>query len=319
VSTSGVVEAVVTDSVTLMVPVLWAAAGEAVGEEAGVLNIGIEGVMLLGAFAAAAGVRATGSLWNGWFLSIPLGIVAGVVLWFLYVYRSCNQIVTGILFNLFALGVTTALYERYLTGAGTVTTVPNLHVPGLGSIPGLGPALFDQTPFFYLAVLGCALLYYLLWRSWFGLSLRATGERPDVSAAAGLSVLRLRFVAVVVACVFAALGGATLTVISTGGFTIDMTSGQGFIALAIVILGRWNPLWIILGAWIFGLADALQFQLVTIGSLASVPHDAWLAFPYVITILVVVWARGARYPASTGLPYEPVRRRRGLVAQLFRT
>jgi simple sugar transport system permease protein len=135
-----------------------------------------------------------------------------------------------------------------------------------------------------------------------------------VATAAGLSVLGLRYVAVTVACVFAALGGGALTVISTGSFNIDITSGQGFIALAIVILGRWNPLLIILGAWLFGLADALQFQLVTVPSLSGVPHDVWLAAPYVITILVVVFSRGARYPAATGVPFTPVRKPRRLLA-----
>lgn len=309
-SAASIVEAVVTDSVSLMVPVLWAASGEAVGEQAGVLNVGIEGVMLLGAFLAAAAFRVTGSLWAGWALSLPLGVACGVLLWFLYVYRGCNQIVTGLLFNLFALGVTTALYERYLTGAGIVLTIPNWNIPGLGSIPGVGPAVFQQSPLFYLAVLACIVLWYVLWHSWFGLSLRAAGEKPQVAAAAGLSVLKLRLLATVVACTLAALGGAALTMIATGTFTVDMTSGEGFIALAIVILGRWNPLWIIVGAWLFGLADALQFQLTTVSALAGVPHDVWLSVPYLVTIAVVVWARGARYPEGTGAPWEPPHRRR---------
>ncbi len=307
---SATIQAIITSSVLLLVPVLWAAAGEAVCESAGVLNIGIEGVMLFGAFIAATVVHFGGTLWEGWLLAAPGGALMGAVLWFLYVHRGCDQIVTGIMFNLFALGATTALYEKYLTGAGVVTTIRSLRIPGLASIPWAGPALFDQTPLFYLGVIGCAVLYYVLWRTWFGLSLRAAGERPDVAMAAGLSVFKLRLVAVTIACVFASLGGAALTVISTGSFNIDVTSGQGFIALAIVILGRWNPLWIILGAWLFGLADALQFQLVTVSSLSGVPHDAWLAAPYLITIAVVVLARGARYPSATGVPFSPVRKRR---------
>jgi len=108
-------------------------------------------------------------------------------------------------------------------------------------------------------------------------------------------------------------GGAALTVIATGTFTVDMTSGEGFIALAIVILGRWNPLWIVVGAWLFGLADALQFQLTTVSSLAGVPHDVWLSVPYLVTIAVVVWTRGARYPAGTATAWDPPQRRRRLV------
>lgn len=311
---SATIQAVITSSVLLLVPVLWAAAGEAVCESAGVLNIGIEGVMLFGAFTAATVVHFGGSLWQGWLLAAPAGALMGAILWFLYVYRGCDQIVTGIMFNLLALGATTELYTKYLTGAGVVTTIPNLRIPGAASIPWIGPALFDQTPLFYLGVAGCVVLWFVLWHTWYGLSLRSVGERPDVATAAGLSVLGLRFVALTTSCVFAALGGAALTVISTGSFNIDITSGQGFIALAIVILGRWNPLLIILGAWLFGLADALQFQLVTVPALAGVPHDVWLAVPYLITIAVVIFSHGARYPAATGIPFAPVRKQRRLLA-----
>lgn len=308
-----VVEAIATDSVTLMVPLLWAASGEAVGEQAGVLNIGIEGVMLIGAFSAAAMFRVTGSLWEAWLLALPLGLVLGAVLWFLYVYRGCNQIVTGLLFDLFALGLTTALYQKYLTGAGVVTTINTVAIPRLATIPGIGPVLFDQTPLFYIVIGACIVLYFLLWRSWLGLSIRSVGERPDVASAAGLSVFKVRFVAVLIAAATAALGGAALTVINTGTFTVDMTSGQGFIALAIVILGRWNPLWIIVSAWIFGIADALQFQLTTVKALAGVPHDVWLAAPYIVTILVIALARRAYYPSAIGEAFERPRRRRQLL------
>jgi simple sugar transport system permease protein len=314
VSTSSIIESVATSAVGLMVPVLFAASGEAVGEQAGVLNIGIEGVMLIGAFTAAAGFRATGSLWNGFLLSIPIGIASGIVLWFLYVYRSCNQIVTGIMFNLFALGATSALYEKYLTGTGVVVTIPNLAIPGLAHIPGLGPTVFDQTPLFYIAVIGCVVLWYLLWKSWFGLWVRATGERPDVTSEAGLSVRRVRLYAVMIACTFAAVGGGALLVNVSGTFNIDMTAGQGFIALAIVILGRWNPLWIILGASLFGFADALQFQLpFSVPALAGVNHDVWLSLPYLVTIVVVIVAGSTGYPSATGVPFETPHARRRVV------
>jgi ABC-type uncharacterized transport system permease subunit len=294
---------ILASGITLMVPILWAALGEAIGEQAGVLNIGIEGVMLVGAFGAAAGLHFTNSLLVGFLATLPVGILVGLVLAYLYVGRGADQIVTGILFNLLALGVTTTFYERYLTGAGVVKTVPALAIPGLSAIPVLGPVLFRQNVFAYAALLMAPVISYLLRRTWFGLYVRTLGERPLVGEAAGLNVTRLRWVAVVMACLLASIGGGALVLTQTGNFTVDMTQGQGFIALAVVILCRWNPIAIIGGAALFGIANAVQFQFQAVSSLHQIPKDVWLVLPYVLTIVAVASAKSSRYPAACGIPY----------------
>jgi ABC-type uncharacterized transport system permease subunit len=298
-----VLVAILASGITLMVPVLWAALGETIGEQAGVLNIGIEGVMLIGAFAAAAGLHFTNQLSLGFLATIPAGVVVGMVLAYLYVQRRSDQIVTGILFNLLALGVTTVLYERYLTGAGAVNTMAALRIPGLSAVPVLGPALFSQNVLTYAAVLLAPVVLYLLRGTWFGLYIRTLGERPAVGDAAGLDVSRLRWIAVVLACLLGTIGGGVLVLTQTGNFTADMTSGQGFIALAVVILCRWNPLLVIAGAALFGIADAVQFQFQAISALHGVPKDVWLVIPYLLTIVAVASARRSQYPAACGIPY----------------
>ena len=293
-----------TIGVGLLAPILWAALGEVIVEQSGVLNVGIEGVMLIGAFAAAIGYRFGGGLYVGLLCAIGSGLACGLVLVFPYVRLGADQIVTGIVFNVFALGLTTTLYEKYL-GGGTAATFPDLEIPGLGDIPWLGEILFRHNFLVYAAFLAAPVVFYLVRRTWFGLYARAAAEHPRAVESAGLDVWRLRYPSVVLGCTLPAVGGATLVLSTSGGFVPGMTEGRGFIALAVVVLARWNPFGVILGCLLFGVAQALQFQVQNLGPLADVPSDFVLAFPYVVTILAVVFARGSRYPAACGVPYRP--------------
>jgi simple sugar transport system permease protein len=299
----GVFVAIVTSGVALSIPILWAALGEVINERAGILNIGIEGVMLFGAFAAAITLKGSDSFVLAFLVAVPVGLVAGAVLAWFYVTRGTDQIVTGIIFNLFALGLTTVLYNEFLTGAGTVRGIGGIDLPGLADLPLVGPVLFDQTLVAYAAVLVAVLVFLLLKRTWLGLYLRGIGERPRAGDTAGLSVIRLRYIALLVACPLVALGGASIIITQGGNFLPNVTSGQGFIALAVVVLGRFNPLWIVGGAFLFGLSTALQFQAQNLGLLSDLPAQLWLALPYIVTIIAVVVAKGAQYPAATAIPY----------------
>jgi len=302
--TRQVVETVLSSGALLSAPLLWAALGEAINEQAGVINVGIEGVMLFGAFGAAVGVQHFHSLAAGLVAGAATGLLSGVILSYLYVNRGTDQIVTGILFNILILGATTALYEKYLSAVVPSMSFHPAHIPLLGRIPVVGPSLFYQ-PVLSYAVLACALIVlYLMRRTWVGLHLRAVGERPEVGDSVGLSVVRLRWFALVCGCVLTAIGGAALVLTQTGGFIPDVTSGQGYIALAIVILARWNPAGAILAAALFGFAAALQFQLQSTAAVAFVPRDVWLSVPYVLTLLVVVVTAGAGYPRGVGVPYR---------------
>lgn len=298
---------IVTDvfslGVALMIPMLWAAYGETLIEKAGVLNVGIEGVMLIGAFSAALGVSYGGGIYAGLAFAIGAGLLCGIVLAFLYVRLGTDQIVTGIMFNIFAFGLTTTLAVEFVR-ATRVTSFPQFAIPGLAEIPFFGEVLFDHNVLVYAAFLAAPVVFYVLHRTWYGLYARASSEYPRASEAAGLDVWRLRYVAVIGGCVMTAIGGVALFS-SSGGFVSGLTDGRGFIALAIVILARWNPYWIVAASLLFGVSEALQFQADRIGPLEHVPPDLLVMIPYVVTILAVVLARASRYPPAVGVPYRP--------------
>lgn len=297
--------AIFASGIVLMTPVLWAALGEAITEKAGILNIGIEGVMLFGALTQAWVIRETGSITQGLLLSIPVGAVIGAILGFIWISRGADQIVSGIIFNLFAIGATTLLYEEYISGVGVVTKLDEYAIPVLGDIPWLGETLFEQNLTVYLALLATPVVFLILNRTWFGLSLRSAGEHPRATESAGLSVQGIRYAAVIIGAMFMSFGGAALIASTSGGFVTNVTAGQGFIALAVVVLGRWNPFLIVLGALLFGVTTALQFQAQSLGFLSSLPPEAWLALPYVVTIIAVVAAKSSRYPNACGIPFRP--------------
>lgn len=292
--------------VALMVPMLWAAYGETIMEKAGVLNVGIEGVMLIGAFCAALGVTYGNSIYVGLGFAVVAGLLSGAVLALLYVRLGTDQIVTGILFNIFAFGLTTTMAVEFVQ-ATEVTAFPRLDIPGLAEIPFFGRVLFSHEILVYAAFLAAPVVFYLLHRTWYGLYARAASEYPTATEAAGLDVWRLRYVAVIVGCVLTAVGGVALFS-SSGGFVSGLTNGRGFIALAIVVLARWNPYWIVGASLLFGVSQALQFQADRLGPLEHVPPDLLVAVPYVVTILAVVVARASRYPAAVGVPYRPTAR-----------
>lgn len=296
---------IVAAGIALMVPVLWAALGEVIVETGGVLNIGIEGVMIFGAFASAAMLYATHSVILATAIAFPTGALCGVVLAYLYVYRATDQIATGLMFNILALGITAILSEKYLTGivAGEVTAGHPVRIPLLAHTPLLGPTFFTQTVAVYAAIAAAPVVFFALRRTWFGLHLRTVGQRPLVAEVAGINVFRLRAVALVTGCIFVALGGASIIVTQSGTFLPGITSGQGFIAIAIVVLGRFNPLLIVGGAMLFGIATAFEFAAQTISIASALPSEFWTAVPYLITIIAVAIGKEALYPKAIGLPY----------------
>lgn len=305
-----VTSALLASAILLLAPVLFAGLGETVSELAGVLNVGIEGVMLFGAFVSSLVLSDTsGNLLLATLVSLPAGLLIGTLLGYLYIERSANQVVAGIVFNILVLGVTTLLYERYLTNAGEIHLYSPVAIPGLSSIPIVGGPVFDEPILIYVAYGLVAVVGFVLRRTWLGMSIRAVGQEPLALDVAGLSVWRVRWIALLSACCFASLGGAAIVVLETGGFVPDLTSGEGFIALAVVILGRWRVWTVLLGALLFGVADALQFQVQTIASLAGVSRDVWLSLPYLVTIVAITMGRRARYPAATAVAY-PRRARR---------
>ena len=291
-------------SVRLSIPILLAALGGMFAEKSGVLNIGLEGMMLGGCFTAFITVYFTGNLWLGVLAALVAGGVFGLVLAWFAVTARANQVVVGIAFNLLMLGVT-AFFFRLAFDAGTtaprITPFAPLDFGALATIPILGPLLFQHDPLTYLTLMLVVAAFIVMHRSTIGLSIKAVGEHPEAGETLGLNVVRIRYLSVIASGALAALGGAFLSTASTGLFLDNMTAGRGYIALAILILGRRHPFGILAAALLFGGAEALQLraQLLPIG----VPLQFLIMLPYALTIVVLAGFAGrGGAPNALGRP-----------------
>jgi simple sugar transport system permease protein len=287
-------------------PILLAALGELLVERTGVLNIGVEGMMLGGAFAAALAAYATGSPLWGCVAAAAAGTALAALFAFAAVRLAADQIIVGAAINLLALGATGALYRTLLgaTGAALVLpTLPPVGVPLLHSIPVVGPVLDAQHALALTGICLTPVLAYLLAHTGLGLRLRSLGDHPLAAASLGLQVRAYRAAALAVGGALAGLGGASLTLAATNTFVEGITAGRGFIALAVVVFGRWSPWGAFAGASLFGLASALQFQFQA--AALAVPYQLFLMLPYVVTLgVLLVSAGGGRAPRALGARYE---------------
>lgn len=291
--------------VRLGAPLALAALGETVSERAGVLNIGLEGAIICGAFGGALGALATGSPTLGVLAGAASGVaITGVfAAWVLWL--NADQIIAGTAITMGGLGITAALYQSVFGATGTELSLPTLaavRIPLLADIPLVGPAFFNQKPTAYLAYLLAPLLAWVLFRTSLGLQIRAVGEDPDSAAASGIRVRAVRMWATLTGGALAGLAGAHLSVAYTGTFAQDMSAGRGFIAIAVVVLGRWHPGWVLAAALFFGAASALQNFLQTLG--LDIGYQLFLAIPYVLTLLALGGFLGrSRAPAALALPW----------------
>jgi general nucleoside transport system permease protein len=293
-------------SLRLAGPVLLAALGETFAERSGVLNVGIEGTMLLGALASFLASYWTGITLFAVLIAVFVGVVANLFLAWMYVSVRASQVVVGLVFNVLAFGSASAVYRQSLgnaAGPKSITTFQSLHIPFLSNIPVLGPVLFGQTVLFYITLLLVLAAQFLLFRTTFGLALRASGENPAAAESAGISVSRMRYAGTLISGGAAGMAGAYLVLAQVGFFRETIVSGQGFIALGIVIFGRWNPLKAAAAAAVFGACDALQLSLQIFGT--KVPPQFLLALPYLITILAISGLFGGKavQPAALMTPY----------------
>ncbi|MFQ5416976.1 MAG: ABC transporter permease [Myxococcota bacterium] len=297
-------EALFDAAVRLSAPLLLAALGELVVERSGVVNIGVEGMMLSGAFAGFATAVATGSPLAGTAVAAGVGCAVGGVFAAFAVLRKADQIVVGLAVNLTALGATGLATRAFYAGATpTGPTVAVLPIPCLAAIPSIGPVLFEQTPFVTGALAAALVVSLWLSRTRGGLRLRAVGEAARAADAEGVDVDRVRFGALLFGGAMAGIAGAALSLDQSDTFTEGMTSGRGFIALAVVIFGRWSAGRVALAALFFGWATALQFRLQAQG--VEIPYPLFLMFPYAVTIAVLGLASGGRRaPADLGQAYR---------------
>jgi len=293
-------------SLRLSVPIVFAALGGVLAERSGVFNIGLEGMMLAGAFGAAVGAFFFGGPFGGLVVGGLAGMMAALILAVLGVTMRVNQIVTGISINLLVLGVTSFL-SRVVFGAqaNTLNLVgfKPLAIPVLVTIPVAGPVLFGQDLLVYLMYVTVPLMMWLMFATPWGLNIRAVGENPAAADMAGISVNRVRYLCVLGSGLLAGMGGSFLVLSQVFLFSENMSAGKGFIALAAVILGRWHPVGALLACLLFGLFDALQLRLQFLNP--EVPHEIFLALPYVVSILALVGLVGKpTAPGAVGIHYR---------------
>jgi ABC-type uncharacterized transport system permease subunit len=297
---------VTRSSLLLALPLIFGSLSGLLCERSGIINVAIEGQFLMGAFGAALGATVAGSVWVGVGAAAAGGVVVAAILAVLAIRYLVDQIVLGIVLNVFALGLTGFLYEQIMSrdqsSYNQPDPVPVWTVPGLSQIPVLGPLLFKANFFVYAALALVVILHFGLRRTRWGLRTRAVGEHPAAADTVGIKVLALRYRNVLLAGVIAGLGGGYFTLLSTTNFNKGMTGGAGFIALAAMIFGRWNPVGALVASLFFGFANALAFFL---GAIASpIPNQFLNMLPYLATIVAVAGLVGkVRPPAAEGKPY----------------
>ena len=288
-------------------PLIFATMGELICERAGVLNLGIEGIMTAGAFAGWFTVYSGGDLWTGVLVAALVGSMLGLLHGFLTVPLGLSQHVTGIGITLLASSLTYFTYRILLP---EVTSPPKIEpfqpypVPGLSEIPIIGPALFNQTPLTYLAYLTVALVAWVLYRTPVGIAALAVGENPSAVEAQGISVSVIRVGAVMAGSALMAIGGAFLTMSAFNSFFFEIINGRGWIAIALVVFGSWRPGKAVLGAILFAAFDAYQVRLQQLTG-GAIPYQVFLMMPYVLSIAaLVIVARRATYPKALMIPYQ---------------
>ena len=292
-------------AVLLSAPLLYAAMGELVSETAGVINIELEGMMLCGAFAGVLGTSLSGSVFVG-FMAAAVGglLLAALHGATCFIFRA-NQVVSGVILNILALGVTSFLLSTVLAprGGQSVETLSPISIPGLSRIPLVGEAFFDQNLMVYVAYAAVPLLWWTLNRTAVGLTLKAAGERPVTAESLGVSVHQTRWLALLVCGVFAGIGGGQLALAQLGIFTQNMTAGRGFIALAAVIFGRWRAFGTAAAVFLFAAADAFQIRAQALG--VGIPYQFLVMLPYVVTLVALAgFLKAMRPPASLGVNFE---------------
>jgi simple sugar transport system permease protein len=303
VFTIAVLVAVVGSAIRLAVPLLLASLGETYGQRSGVLNLGVDGIMLLGAFAGYYAVLKTGNVWLGLVAAAIAGLILGLASAVIAVTLKAEQGISGIGIYLFGLGMSDLLFQKLVGTPIPIDTFPPLDIPILADIPYIGEMLFQHNLVIYMAFAAIPFSAFVINRTTFGMNIRAVGEYPDAADTLGVSVARVRYSTQLIGGSLAGIAGGVLA-ISLGIFQQNLTNGAGFIAIALVYFGGFRPVGIMLGALLFGFVNALVLELKT---LEIIPRDlsnlAAMA-PAIITILALAFvARRFRAPAALTKPF----------------
>lgn len=301
--TTTVLVGILASGIRLATPYLYAAIGETFGQKSGVLNLGVEGIMLLGAFAAFYTTFITENLWLGLLAAIVVGGILGLVVAVINVTLNAEQGISGIGVYLFGLGMSELLFQKTLGTVETVSGFSPVNIPILSDIPIIGEIFFQQNILVYLAFLMVPIAWFVLAKTTLGLKIRAVGENPEAADTLGVSVSGVRYFTQIFGGIMSGVAGASLSIALLNVFQQNLTSGQGFIAVALVYFGGWRPVGVLVGSLIFSMVNALQLWVQVLN--LPIPSDFAVMMPYVLTIVALIVAvQRVRPPSALTKPFE---------------
>ncbi len=294
---------ILASGIRLATPYLYAAIGETFGQRSGVLNLGVDGQMLMGAFTAFYVAITTGNLWLGILSAMVVGALMGLAMAFVTVNLHAEQGISGIGFFLFGLGLSDLLFQKLLGTVETVKGFPKVHIPLLSDLPVVGEIFFRQNVLVYIAFALVPIAWFILNKTTLGLKIRAVGENPEAADSLGVSVARIRYFTIILGGTLSGVAGASMSIALVNVFQQNMTSGLGFIAVALVYFGAWRPWRVLAGALLFSLVNSLQLWIQVLG--IPIPSDIAVMMPYILTILVLVaTVSRVRAPSALTKPFE---------------
>jgi len=295
-----------TRTVMMGTPLLYGATAEVIAERTGMMVTAIEGIFLVGAWAGFVGAYLSGSLSVGFLFAIIAGVILAALYGWICVYLKQHQVVTGTAINILAAGLCSFLY-RVIFGVPitplTVSPLPSIPIPLLSKIPVIGEIFFDQNILTYIIYFLAPLAYFVLYKTSIGLTIRSAGENPEAVDVAGINVYTVRFLTVLLAGAMGGVAGAFYSLGYLGMFATNIIGGRGWIAFAICFLGNWNPKGAVAGTLAFGFAEAVAIYMQSIGGVAFLPNELFIAVPYILTIVLTIFRKSFNVPAKLGLPY----------------
>lgn len=302
-TTAAIIVGILTSAVRLATPYLYAGIGEAIAELSGVVNLGVDGIMLMSAYGAFFIALNTGNLWLGLLAGALIGVLMGLLMAFISVTLKAEQGISGIGLYMFGLGLSSLLFKTTIGTVKTITGFQPIKIPLLGDIPYLGDILFNQSLPVYGAFLLVPIAWFILDKTTWGLRLKAVGQTPAAADSLGVNVDRVRYVGTVGGSLLAGLAGASLSLALVNLFQENLTAGQGFIAVALVYFGGWRPFGIMLGALLFSTVNAFQLWMQVLN--VPIPSDVAVMLPYLLTIIALaLTVSRVRGPAALNKPFE---------------
>jgi general nucleoside transport system permease protein len=303
ITSLGIVIGILTSAVRLATPYLYAGIGEAFAQSSGVVNLGVDGIMLISAFGAFFVALNTGSLWLGLLAAILVGLLMGLLMSLISITLKAEQGISGIGLYMFGLGLSSLLFNVLIGTVKTIEGFQPVKIPLLGDIPVLGEVLFHHSILVYGAFLLIPAAWWILDKTSWGLKIKSVGQNPAAADSLGVSVDRVRYVSVCIGSMLAGLAGASLSISLLNLFQDNLTAGMGFIAVALVYFGGWKPLGILGGAMLFSTVNAFQLWMQVLG--VKIPSDVAVMLPYLLTIAALaITVNRARQPAALNKPFE---------------